>query len=242
MSNQDCNNATSMKQRVSLASESLSENVSARDFAASVTKQILTEKDYERIRRQAIGCAKRSGHQSIAEDFAQECCLYALERQIPEVYVDRRLTDYLRKHNGRTGTPGGDARSFAIHTTKEYDDKAHGFQPRDGCDHLDIPRMLNGIERHGRLIYALYHKHEMAEAAIADCCGVTESRISQIISGIQKTLDQRAARQKSDIPQTRESKMEGLLPTSKQRLEQQTHYGMAHQEPGSLEGFDEEGF
>ena len=199
----------------------------------------MTGIDFEMLTRKASSYAKRHGHPQDAEDFAQECCIYAFESGSDEIYIARRFSDYLRRNYGRKGTPGADARRQAIFV--DYDDEAHGAEPQDGRDLDGFGDYLARLSRYERLIYVLRHKYEAPLTQIADCRGVSESRISQELSRIQKAVDQAVARKESGIQRAREEEMARILRSQRERLESTEGQGLARFESFSVESFDEAG-
>lgn len=64
----------------------------------------LVDSDYRKIHELATAYARRHGFQIEAEDFAQECAIYAFKSQKREVFLSRRFADYLRQRFGRSGS------------------------------------------------------------------------------------------------------------------------------------------
>jgi DNA-directed RNA polymerase specialized sigma24 family protein len=185
--------------------------------------------------------AKRRGHSHDAEDFAQECVLYAFEHSTDAVFIARRFSDYVRKHYGRAGTPNGDARLLGLKHHEAYCDETHGFEPPDRSDAQRVGVYLARLSRYERLIYGLHHKYEVTLAQIGDCRGVSESRISQELSRIQKIIDQAVAREVSGVSRVREKEVERVLEAQRQRVERGEDIGLASFESFSVESFDATG-
>jgi DNA-directed RNA polymerase specialized sigma24 family protein len=196
--------------------------------------------DYKEIHRQASSYAKRHGKRNDADDFAQECVLYAFEKGVSDFYVARRFSDYLRRNYGRSGTPGGDARRHFESTRCVYDEESFGSEPLDRLDTSRIPEYLVGLSRYERLIYVLKEKYEVPIAQIADSQGVSSSRISHVISGIQKTIYQKASRKESGVQRDGEKEVERILKEEGQGVECETHSEMAKFESFALASFDAE--
>lgn len=197
--------------------------------------------DYEKINRQAAGYAKRHGLPNDADDFAQECCIYAFEKRTDQIFLARRFSDYIRRNYGRSGTPGGDARLFGTRTSVVYDEESHGSEPSDGCDTSRIGGYLRRLSRYERLIYVLRHKYEVPLTQIADSQGVSESRISQVLKGIQKAIYKEVTREESCVPRDGAAEMERVLQAQGERLAIGEDSSVAGFESFALESFDATG-
>jgi len=121
-----------------------------------------------------------------AEDFAQELCIYAWQKDISDfgnLYVARRLYDYLRKHYGDSR---GNRCKYGK-TKPIIDGKLADDRPIGGHDN-ELPECLYVLTKYERLIFVMVKKFEISHAAIADCCGVSEITISQLIVKINKKV------------------------------------------------------
>lgn len=194
--------------------------------------------DYGKIHRQAARYAKRHGHPNDAEDFAQECCLYAFERQSDAFFVARRFSEYLRRNYGRAGTPGGDARRAGARASDVYDDEAHGSEPPVGCDTSRIGSYLSKLSRYERLIYVLRHKYDVPLTQIADSQGVSKNRISQVLKGIQASVYKEVTGAKSGVSRDGEAEVERILRAQRERLERGEDSEVAEFESFAVESFD----
>lgn len=198
--------------------------------------------DFESIYRSALSYARRHGKSDDAEDFAQECVIYALNNRTDAVFVARRFSDYLRCNYGRTGTPGGDVKRRATTKFKEFDEQHFGTESSDGPDFIEARRYLVGISRYEKLIYVLHHKHGIPQDTLADSQGVSPSRISQILVRIQKTINKNVKSEECGISRLRKTALETLLREEKGNdVERPENQGLEGCESFSLESFNEEG-
>lgn len=201
--------------------------------------------DYGKIHRQAARYAARHGRPNDAEDFAQECCLYAFKNKSDKLFLQRRFSDYLRRNYGRKGTPGGDARWAFARASEVYDDEAHGFDLSfelfAGGDPSRIGSCLSLLSRYERLIYVLHHKYEVPLTQIADSQGVSESRISQVLKRIQEAVYKEVTRAESGISRNGKAEVERILRTQGERLECEEGGQVAEFESFALESFDATG-
>lgn len=200
--------------------------------------------DYGKIRRQAARYAKLHGHPNDAEDFAQECCIYAFERQTDEVFIQRRFSDYLRRNFGRAGSPGGDSRRAVARPSEVFNDEAHGFDssnefdPSERCDSHRIGFFLSKLEKYERLIYVLRHKYDVPITQIADSQGVSPGRISQVLKGIQTTVHKEVARSEPGVSRNGKTEVAGILSAQGERMECQEDIQMAGFKSFALESFN----
>ena len=197
--------------------------------------------DYGKIFRLAFRHAKRNGHSNDAEDFAQECCIYAFEKQTDEIFIRRRFSDYLRRNYDRKGTSSGDALWLARGAIDVYDDETHGSEPQIGYDDHRGTEHLSQLSRYERLIYVLSHKYDIPLTQIADSQGVSLSRISQVLKGIQQALHKKITRKESGISRNGEAEMERIFQTQRERMERGESCEMEKFESFALESFDATG-
>ncbi len=145
--------------------------------------------DFKEIRDHALAYAKRRGFPSDAEDFAQDCCLYAFENPGEEFYIARRFSDYRRRNYGRAGVLSSEARRAGTAASEAYDDNRHGTSVLDPYDFLLGARYVAKLSRYERLLYVLRHKYAVPLGQLADSQGVSEVRISQVLKGIQAAIN-----------------------------------------------------
>lgn len=153
----------------------------------------------------ACNLAKRKGFSQCADDFAQEVAIKAFTSGF--INLEWCFVDYLRKEYGRTGTPGGNARSIAMRTSKSLDAPQHGDdglslheciggnEPEPGCFGADW-RSFVGI-RGGRrkdLIYELVFDCGFTAVEAGAMLGISESRVSQLMRPIKAEIQRAAIR------------------------------------------------
>jgi DNA-directed RNA polymerase specialized sigma24 family protein len=155
--------------------------------------------DFRKIYNIAKSYAKKRGLERDAEDFAQDCCLYAHETGTAMIYVERRFVEYLRRNYGDTRTAGGRLRSAAELNGCEFVEGAHGGQSSDGLARLESRRLLGPLSRWERTIYVMHHKYGITHGEIGDIQGVSASRISQIMSSIQERIEQSTSGDKVEV-------------------------------------------
>ena len=112
--------------------------------------------DYERFREKAKGFAKKRGHESEADDFAQEATIIAFTRKSFDLKLEWLFADYLRRTYGRTGPYGDNERKHLfsrplsldapMDSTGETDSSLHDYltDTRDTPEH----HLLNAERRY----------------------------------------------------------------------------------------------
>lgn len=164
----------------------------------------MTEADIRKYQKKARYVAAKSGYPELAEDFSQELFVEFLQNPERGATVDQLFIDYLRRINGRPGTPGGDARILARANTISIeaisdDGKRKEIQLPSYDDSRDVdndPGSNSAVGRFAYLfrgreaqIYQLYFVDEITEEDIGALLGVTNSRISQILKIIKKKIE-----------------------------------------------------
>jgi DNA-directed RNA polymerase specialized sigma24 family protein len=197
--------------------------------------------DYEKIRRQCEAFARRKGFSQDAEDFASYVMLDAIEHNSDSVFIGRRFVDYLRKHYGRTGTPGGDARQRASLRPVELVEERHGSESPVGFNLDESGVYLSGLSQQDRLIYVLTQKHEVPHITIADSLGVSESRVSQVLARIQQRVSERVKTEMSRAEGTRTQEVARVLPAKGKGVELRAHFFLEAGKSIQMAGFDEAG-
>lgn len=91
------------------------------------------------------------------------------------------------------------------------------------------------------MIYVLRHKYDTPLATIADCRGVSESRISQELSGIQETLNKAVARAESGVSRRGAEEMARILEAQRERVECGEGGEVENFQSFALESFDAAG-
>ena len=149
-------------------------------------KFMMSDAEIRKYQKRARYVANKKGYSQLADDFAQEIFVEFLESPNRGATVDQLFIDYLRKQYGRTGIPGGDARSFAIRTAQDLSAARHiaadpGEQPENRrIDHLF------GVKQ--AYLYQAYFIEQRSEASIGQDMGITESRVCQLIKPIKKKI------------------------------------------------------
>ena len=202
----------------------------------------ISSSDLEIVFEKAKKYAIMQGYREDCEDFAQDVVLYAFEKKSADLYLSRRLCDYLRKTYGRTGTPRNTSRFFAIEDFSEKipaPDSAESFD-RFGSD--EIGDALARLTKYERLIYVITKKFSMEQDKIADCVGVSPSRIGQEIKRIQKIIDKTLKRNVSGIQGAREKQLEKILRKKRKRMAEGTFERLEEKESFGMESYFETSF
>lgn len=191
--------------------------------------------------KQLRAYAIKRKHPQLADDFAQEAA-FALSRGRKATF-EQLFTDFLRTGYGDTRSNSGAARSRATLTAKTIDTHDFGGLPtaiaRDWRMPIIDRKHFKFWDTTERCIAILRFEWGFSEAEIADCFGVTESRVCQRIKRIQGCLSERIT-QTQDAGTSRKgsSEMEGLLLSqTKERpqLEFRPDKEMARRESRGLE-------
>lgn len=143
--------------------------------------------------------ARGRGYPQLADDFSQEAIAKYLQGR--KATFEQLLTDFLRAEYGDTRPHNCNARSRATHGMQSLDTHDFGNLPvaigSFGRDADGIREYLGGLEPDQRCIIILRYVWSFREAEIADCFGVTESRICQRLKRIQSCISARIAKEKN---------------------------------------------
>ena len=199
------------------------------------------EIDYKKIYRMAERYAQRHGRSEDSQDFAQECCIYGFEHETNEIFIARRFSDFIRKNYGDKRTTSGAARQKGMLSSSRFIESDAGYESSDGRSPGEATRYFAYLSRYERLIYVLHHKYELPYSTAADCQGVSESRICQILQGIQEKINRTIAGKEREISRARAATLEKILQEERQKVECGTSQKMAQKESFAMEGFDETG-
>lgn len=158
----------------------------------------LSDNDFRAIWGKAKGLACARGHSEFAEDFAQEACIAIAAGR--KATLDQILTDFLRRYHGDLRTSSGRQRAYASCYAKS-------IWEREGDDGLalverigspgGLPETRGGnwrarVRLTGRdaTLCDLIYDQELSRTESAELLGVTESRVSQMMSRIEKVIQQ----------------------------------------------------
>lgn len=208
---------------------------------------------YKKIYGAAKRLAESSGCAHIAEDFAQDACLKISQgRKTSLVNI---FTDYRRQQFGDTRFDSGAQRQLLttrILSTSPFEESPEHDWTESCIDFRDprtfpdqfrsLSDLLNGFYGIERAIMILLGQWGMSEVEIGNIFGVSESRISQRLKGIQKRLYARAAAEKS---RERKREMEALLlpdAEGESGLEQGSFERMEIGQSWQMERLNEESF
>jgi RNA polymerase sigma factor (sigma-70 family) len=165
--------------------------------------QNLTRKDLERFEKRARYCANKYGHPELADDFVGEV-FEALARGWRQT-VDQACLEFIRKLYGRSGSPGYTAKLAAKHRTISI----HGFtdqnenllrlsefiadprgDSRNVIESWSVSHITRKLKYREREFVRLYFEQDMNFRLIGEQFGVSESRVSQVMSRILAKLKQ----------------------------------------------------
>lgn len=148
--------------------------------------------DFEKIRRQCEAHARRKGFPQDAEDFAGYVLLDLVEHGRDSVFIERRFIDFLRKHYGRSGTPGGDAKQRARLGSQSVDPETIASDSSGGPSTSEIGvriALVLGTEKQRDIATDVLANEKKMDAVGADD-GISESRVSQIVGCVKKRLEE----------------------------------------------------
>ena len=185
--------------------------------------------NFKKIYKTANLYARKNGLPQDADDFAQECCIYAWKKNTEDVFFSRRFSDYVRKNYGRKGGISADVKRSLYLKGQEFNEKIHGvagFESQDRRPDMPFGKYFDFVSKFQRLIYVLSKKYGIKITTLADSAGVSQGRISQIVEGVQAAVDQKIAREKSGIPRPRETDLESLLREERERMEREENWRM----------------
>lgn len=146
----------------------------------------MNDQEIIKFQKRARFVANKKGYPQLADDFAQEIIINWLEGHGQHQTVDQYFIDYLRQQYGRTGRPGGDARSRLDRTAEDITKIRNlAVEPEEQRSDRRFNHLFRGIQH---TIYTLRFLEEMNLKEIGEILGVTESRISQRVSEIEKVI------------------------------------------------------
>jgi len=136
------------------------------------------------------------GSQVDADDFAQEVVLYALENDEMVGHLRHRYSDFLRSQYGRVSPTGVGTKSQKgkkAMTLKALDlsekvVRCNRPNPENLADMLFIDKYFRTIPPVNRIAFVLHHKYGYNLVEIAEMCGLTEARISQIVTETKRRV------------------------------------------------------
>lgn len=199
----------------------------------------IDERTAEKFRKRAEYAATRMGFERDREEISQEVLCRMLEGKHQHSTIDQAVIDVIRKRFGRTGTPGYD-KKHALAKSLQAGDGLENLEStignNDGTsldDRLDIKRAIIEFRGRQRAIIVLRFIWGMNEIEIADIFGVTESRVSQWLKGIQGRLSKRAA-QESDSEGERENSMEKMGTEKGKEISSRSYQCMEKEEQNKM--------
>ncbi len=148
--------------------------------------------DFERIRKTCEAVARRKGFPQDAEDFAGFVLLDIVEHKRDAVFIEHRFVDFLRKHYGRTGTPGGDAKQRARLGSGATSSEDVASDAPSGPHTSQIGRriaLILGTERQ-RHIAGEVLDAERSVVDVAGEIGVSPSRVSQVLGPVKQRIQE----------------------------------------------------
>jgi len=150
-------------------------------------------KAVHKLFKRATYVAKRRGYSELADDFAQEVALNRLSGRGRHQTIDQAFIDYLRSQYGRTGARGSGSGSGRVpkHINHVNIDKIRDLaEPtRDLAPPREFAHLFRGREAE---LYRAYFVEERANKSIGEELGITESRVSQLLSPIKERIRKHA--------------------------------------------------
>ena len=145
----------------------------------------------ERIRQitsRARQWAESNGFKTESDDIVQHVLLQIAQKRRTD--ISKICIDYLRLTYGRTGKGKSKTQNSKYHEKRAYEDINDGIYRLEttydiNIDAMDFQVIQRYIKTKERAILTLRFKWGFSEKEIADCFGLTESRVCQILSDIE---------------------------------------------------------
>ena len=185
------------------------------------------------------------GHKQVAEDFAQYAALRVFQGR--KATVEQLLIDYLRSEYGCTGIRSNSKQLLKCNERKhatpiDNENPIEDFARRNS-NHVrsfrDFEPFFKFISQIDRSILKLFYEWGFDESEIADCFGVTKSRICQRLQRVQSSLSKIIKKEESRISEKTESIQSAISSKKRQTLEFRTDKEMAKRESRGLENYFE---
>lgn len=156
----------------------------------------MTNEQAKKFRERAVASARRYGFAETADDIAQTVLLKFCEGRGQHQTIDQAVIDAVRSKFGRPGLPGYERRFTAEHQMAGME-AARGIGVEQKHRH-DFERLTGMLPAGERIITRLTYEWGFTEQEIGDLFGITESRISQKLAGVQAHLSQTLAKEESE--------------------------------------------
>lgn len=158
-----------------------------------------------RLRKRAVLSAARMGFTERSEDLAHDAIVEWLEGRGQHQTVDQAVIDAIRRAFGRPGLPGHELRRNLEQRPKSMDRLArHTSREVDRDSVHDFDRLIRTLEPIQRAIVCLRYVWGFQEIEIAQCFGVSESRISQRLQAALSRIASRERQRKEPATISRE--------------------------------------
>lgn len=149
----------------------------------------MTDARLKRIHQAAMNHARKYGYDTQeCEDFAQEATLLIHEN--PARRIDLLFIDYLRetfgdnRHTGKRST----AKKSILNMRGSLDTVNEDDLMVNPQFDLDFNRYQNLLTQTDRTIITLLYKWDFTLGEVGECLGVSESRVSQMLTELKKKL------------------------------------------------------
>lgn len=192
--------------------------------------------------RKAANLARAWGNPEDADDASQ----YVIEQRLKgrKGRVSNILIDYLRVTHGSTRVSGG-CKGQKRETRAAF--SGEGLEvadPRvvDPGARIDGEHLLRNLDSTSRAVFLLMHVWGLYEAEIGNLFGVSESRISQRLKGVESCLSKAQKEGRSFRPTKRRRGISQVGCLERQEISCEAFTIMARSESGEMEGFDEPRF
>lgn len=192
------------------------------------------ERNFLKLMGFARNVARRKGYHQHADDFAAEVAIKTIEGR--KASTEQLFVDYLRKEYGDARLASGREKMRDRHAMQELADTVAASTRNSAA----LEQLCGGFRIYGssRAILVLYYKWGFHEAEIANCYGVTESRICQRLKEIQSSIYERIKKEESKLSEEAKGALEEILREEKEgrpELELRTDQEMARRESRAME-------
>jgi len=217
----------------------------------------MNDEEAAKLRKRAILSATRKGLAEQSEDLAHDSIVRWLEGKGQHQTVEQSIIDSFRGTRRKRDAASPQYRRVEARDDDTMDDLENiPGAPIDRDTDSDFERIIQPLEQNDRIVMVLLYVWGLKLNEIGHCFGISESRVSQRIRGIQERISQTVAGQEQRSPGEIRQNIQGNelwqgsaeayleTPCSKERqeMERGTYFGLETEESGSLEENSQENF
>lgn len=146
-----------------------------------------------KLRKRAQWLAQNSGRGQLGPDFGSYVVIKTIEGR--EAALAHLWVDFLRDHYGDPRSPGGKAKSTALHGSEEITDRHEEIASPTYTRWNELAEEFCSNVRE-RVCFLLHYQHGFELSEIGDLYGSTQSRICQILKPVRDKVTQSLMKEK----------------------------------------------